>query len=174
MFSSRDTVPESTVRRENISPDIMRKNRPPSSAPRRSVRRPTWRSFLQNTSASSAKASKNRTASRLNAVMVPSPSLLNTKDVLRAMITQASSSSARFSDMVSLLLRYHRSIPHFSPGVKSFLSRIKYRLLAIFPKMRHTPEKAERTPDEPAPVPKKKGNTHGRALCDCVTPSCRP
>ena len=46
MFSSRDTVPESTVRRENISPDIMRKNRPPSSAPRRSVRRPTWRSFL--------------------------------------------------------------------------------------------------------------------------------
>ena len=37
---------ESTVRRENISPDIMRKNRPPSSAPRRSVRRPTWRSLL--------------------------------------------------------------------------------------------------------------------------------
>ena len=30
-----------------------------------------------------------------------------------------------------------------------------------------TPEKAERTPDEPAPVPKKKGNTHGRALYAC-------
>ena len=39
IFSSRDTVPESTVFRANISQDMTTKNNPPSSAPRPTVRR---------------------------------------------------------------------------------------------------------------------------------------
>ena len=95
MFSSRDTVPDGVVSRANISPVITRKNRPPSAPPWSRVRRDTCRSRRQNSAASSPKASRNRTASRLKGVMVPRPILLNTKDVLRAMITAASRASAR-------------------------------------------------------------------------------
>ena len=99
-FSSSDTVPEFTVFSDSISQLITIKKMNPTSAPPATVRRSRCRTtFFPNSAAKSTKASKNRTASRLKALMVPSPNLLNTKEVLRAMMTDAISTSAFLSDM---------------------------------------------------------------------------
>ena len=100
-FSSRDTVPEFTVRNDSISQDITAKKMKPTSAPHITVRRSSPRAtFFPNRASSSAKASRKRTASMVKAGMVSSPILLNINEVLRAMMTDAISTSAFLSDMV--------------------------------------------------------------------------
>ena len=99
-FSSSETVPEFTVLRASISQLMTRKKRKPTRAPPLTVQRSSFfTTFFPNRAASSKNASKNRTASILKALMVPRPTLLNTKDVLRAIITDAISTSAFLSDI---------------------------------------------------------------------------
>lgn len=99
-FSSRETVPAFTVFRASISQLMTRKKRKPTRAPPATARRfNPFINFFPNRAARSTKASRNRTASILKALMVPKPILLNTKEVLRAIITAASSTSALLTDI---------------------------------------------------------------------------
>ena len=112
-FSSRDTVPEFTVRSASISQLITPKKMKPTRAPPKTVRRSSFcTTFLPNRANSRINASKNRTASILKALMVPRPILLNTKEVLRAMMTDAISTSAFLSD-ISIPPRYRVILPQY-------------------------------------------------------------
>ena len=73
--------------------------------PLSSVRRSICSSRRQNSAARNANASKNRTASSVNLPMSCKPTFVSTYDVLRAMMTAASSSSACVRVMVRVFIR---------------------------------------------------------------------
>ena len=132
VFSSSDTVEESVVLSAVSSAVSVRKNSVPSTAPWSSALPLMCRSLFQKSTASRIKASRNRQASRSKVPSVPSTILLNTKDVARAEMTAASSSSARFSVMRSPPRRLvGESITPFFPVVKGGNSDNKYRCRAI-------------------------------------------
>ena len=98
-FSSRDTVEVSVVLRAVSSQAMTAKYSAPTTAPAASSLLRMCGSFRGKTSSSSAKAIRKRMASRLNTSMSASTILLKMKDVARAAITAASSSSYFLSRM---------------------------------------------------------------------------
>ena len=112
-FSSRETVPACAVLRASISHLITRKKRKPTSAPPKTVQRSSLPIiFLPSRANSSINASKNRAARILKAPMVLNPILLNTKEVLQAMIAAVISTSAFLSD-IFIPPRYRVILPPY-------------------------------------------------------------
>ena len=96
VFSRNEVVEACVMVRAKVSQTMTEKNAPPRSMPWSRSVFAAVHSFFRKITASTAKARQNRTASRFSGLILARPILANSREVLLAKMTAASSHSALF------------------------------------------------------------------------------